>query len=258
MNRLFLLFVLLLPFSSQAADKKPRQEYYRLTVYHYSNDIQEKRLDDYFQNALLPALHRAGISKAGIFKAIANDTAMIKSMYLWVPLASLKMIEKINTELNTDTAYQRAGSDFINTDHSNPVYTRMETILLKAFPLAPHFEIPGLQAEKKDRVYELRSYEGASEKLFRNKVKMFNDGGEIGLFKRLRFNAVFYSEVIAGSHMPNLMYMTCYENMADRDAHWKTFSSDPFWKQLSSSPEYQNNVSHIDIVFLHPTDYSDL
>lgn len=87
---------------------------------------------------------------------------------------------------------------------------------------------------------------------------MFNEGGEIDLFKRLGFNAVFYSSVISGAKMPNLMYMTTFENKAARDAHWKTFVEDPFWKKLSAMPEYQHNVSHIDITFLHPTDYSDI
>ncbi|MGF2413297.1 MAG: NIPSNAP family protein, partial [Ferruginibacter sp.] len=102
-----------------------------------------------------------------------------------------------------------------------------------------------------------RSYESATEKIFANKVHMFNEGNEIDIFKRINANAVFYSEVIAGSHMPNLMYMTCYENKADRDAHWKNFGSDPAWKKLSAMPEYQHNVSHIDITFLQPLEYSD-
>jgi hypothetical protein len=53
------------------------------------------------------------------------------------------------------------------------------------------------------------------------------------------------------------MYMTTFENMADRDAHWKSFSDDAFWKKLSAMPEYKNTVSKSDIIFLHPTDYSD-
>lgn len=28
-------------------------------------------------------------------------------------------------------------------------------------------------------------------------------------------------------------------------------------KKLSAMPEYQNNVSHIDITFLYPAEYSD-
>ena len=117
--------------------------------------------------------------------------------------------------------------------------------------------MPNLKAPKNERVYELRSYESASEKIFANKVQMFNEGGEIIIFKRINANAVFYSEVIAGSHMPNLMYMTCYENKADRDAHWKVFSADAAWKTLSAKPEYQHNVAHIDITFLQPMDCSD-
>jgi hypothetical protein len=86
---------------------------------------------------------------------------------------------------------------------------------------------------------------------------MFNQG-EVELFDRLGFNAVFYGQVIAGSRMPNLMYMTTFENRTVRDEHWKTFGSDPEWKKMSSDPKYQNNVSKIDIIYLRPTAYSKL
>jgi hypothetical protein len=122
----------------------------------------------------------------------------------------------------------------------------------------PSLAKPQLTGPKTDNVYELRSYEGYTEKIFRNKVDMFNKGDEVGLFKRLGFNAVFYSEVLAGSRMPNLMYMTSFNNKAARDEHWKAFGSDPAWKKLSSDPNYQHNVSKIDITFLRATEYSDL
>ncbi len=115
-----------------------------------------------------------------------------------------------------------------------------------------------MKSPKKDRVYELRSYEGATEKLHASKVKMFNTGDEVGIFKKLNFNAVFYGEVLAGSRMPNLMYMTTFENMADRETHWKAFGDDPAFKALLAMPEYQHNVSKADIIFLRPADYSDL
>jgi hypothetical protein len=114
-----------------------------------------------------------------------------------------------------------------------------------------------LTSAKNERVYELRSYESATEDLYRNKVEMFNEGGEITLFKRLNFNAVFYAEVISGKRMPNLMYMTTFDNMQSRDAHWKTFVDDPEWKKLSTMPNYQHNVSKADIMLLKPESYSD-
>lgn len=258
LTRSAFLVVVLSLLSSWSVERKPAREFYQFTIYHYSSAEQEKALDTYLQNALLPALHRMNIMHVGVFKAISNDTSATKSLYMLVPVKSLEMIIKIPAKLSADKEYQSNGADYINALYTASAYTRMETILLQAFPLAPQLQVPALKADRKDRVYELRSYESATEKIFRNKVQMFNEGDEIGLFKRLNFNAVFYSEVIAGGKMPNLMYMTSFENMADRDAHWKSFSADPYWKKLSAMPEYQHNVSHIDITFLRPTEYSDL
>jgi hypothetical protein len=69
---------------------------------------------------------------------------------------------------------------------------------------------------------------------------------------------VFYGEVVSGSTMPNLMYLTTFENQASRDEHWKAFSNDPQWKTLSAMPEYQHNVSKNVTRFFRPTSYSDL
>lgn len=256
--RVAMLCVVLLVLSAFTDNgKKSKQEFYQLRIYHYSTTQQEQILDAYLQNALLPALHRNGISKAGVFKAIANDTASDKSIYILVPFKSIDAVTKVENKIFADAAYQTAGAAFINAHYKTPAYTRIEMILLKAFALAPQMQMPNLKAAPKDRVYELRSYESPSEKIFRNKVHMFNEGDEIGLFKRLNFNAVFYSEVLAGSKMPNLMYMTSFESMEDRNAHWKAFGSDSAWIKLKNMPAYQNNVSHIDITFLKGVEYSD-
>ncbi|MEY2917329.1 MAG: hypothetical protein RIS73_1043 [Bacteroidota bacterium] len=244
-------------YSFAYSGNKPKREIYQLTIYQYSSVTQETVLNNYLKNALLPALHKIGYKNIGVFKSLANDTSVVKTMYVYLPVKGLEDQTTIAEKLSNDATYQSAGTEYINAVYSTPSYTRMEVILLKAFPLAPQMQLPKLAAPKIERVYELRSYEGATEKIFANKVHMFNEGNEIDIFKRINANAVFYSEVIAGSHMPNLMYMTCYENKADRDAHWKAFGSDPAWKTLSALPEYQHNVSHIDIVFLQPLEYSD-
>ena len=242
---------------SLKADQKPTREFYRLTVYHFQNVEQEKLLDNYLRNALLPALHRMKIMNIGVFKSWANDTVADRLMYVLIPFASLEMIATRPEELKKDAAYLSSGAEYLSADYNKPPYTRMETIVLRAFLLAPKMQPPVLHAARRERVYELRSYESATEQKFDNKVEMFNKGDEIGLFRRLNFNSIFYGEVIAGSRMPNLMYMTSFENKADREEHWKNFGNDPYWKKLSAMPEYQNNVSHIDISFLYPTDYSD-
>src|SRR5688572_12042262 len=255
--RILVMIIFLSSLSSMYAFKVPPREFYQLTVYHFKNASQEKILDNYLQHALIPSLHRMKVGKIGVFKPWANDTAANKQMYVLIPMTSVETVTKIPAGLLADKAYQTSASEYINAVHTSPPYTRMETILLQSFELAPKMQLPELKSDKKSRVYELRSYESASEKIYKNKVQMFNQGDEIGLFKRLNFNAVFYGEVIAGSKMPNLMYMTSFENMDDRNKHWKAFVDDPYWKKLSAMPEYQNNVSHIDIILLYPADYSD-
>ena len=244
-------------FQSWDSSGKTEREFYQLTVYHFSDASQEKTIDTYLQNALLPALHKINIKNIGVFKNRSNDTLPDKTMYVLMPVRSLEETMKISSKLNSDKDYQAAGAEYLNAVYTSAPYSRMETILLHAFSLAPELQLPKLNGLRKDRIYELRSYESPTEKIFKNKVHMFNEGDEIGLFKRLNFNASFYAEVIAGGKMPNLMYMTCHENKTVRDANWKKFGDDPYWKKLSTMPEYQHNVSHIDISFLYPTEYSD-
>ncbi len=239
-------------------EKKPVRDYYEITVYHFKTAAQEKTIDDYLEHALVPALHRKGISKTGVFKPIANDTAADKLIYVFVPFKSFDELLSLPSQLEKDAAYATAGSSYLTAAYDAPPYTRMESIWLLAFPLAPQMQLPGLTGVHADRVYELRSYESPTEKLHVNKVHMFNEGGEIPLFTRLEFNAVFYADVINGSHMPNLMYLTSFDNMAAREQHWKTFSADPEWKKLVALPEYQHNVSKAEVILCHAAAYSDL
>lgn len=255
---LVLCFTAALSARAEAALSKKERQYYELRVYHLSSNDQVGVVERFLQGALLPALQRADIKTVGVFKWLGNDTAAVKKLFVLIPYKSLEQVEKTKQKLQNDKALEAAGAEYLNAPYNQPAYLRYETILLHAFKDMPQLGTPQLSSPRAERVYELRSYESASEKIGKNKVHMFNEGGEITLFRRLGFNAVFYGEVVAGSRMPNLMYMTTFENRAARDEHWKTFGSDPEWKRLSGLPEYKNNVSKIDIFFLVPTAYSGL
>ncbi len=255
-RKCFFFILLIVAYNESYAFRGP--EYYAIRTYYYTNKEQESILDTYLQNALLPALQRMKITKTGVFKPIANDTAAVKKIIVFIPFKKIKQFLSMDESLGKDRQYGASGTDYINAVYSKPPYTRMETVLLKAFSGMPVSKKPSLKSSASDKVYELRSYESATEKIYLNKVDMFNAGGEVVLFEGLGFNSVFYGMVIAGSKMPNLMYMTSFENMDDRNAHWKTFSAHPDWKVLSAKPEYKNNVSRIDIILMRSTDYSKL
>jgi hypothetical protein len=257
------LMVLLLGNAVSAFSQSSKLSYFYLKVYHLKDKAQEERLDKYLEQAYLPALHRAGISKVGVFKHSGealndkNPAPTEQSVFVFIPFKSYDEFFKLDQKLEKDKQYTAAAKDYINAAHNAAPYDRIETSLMEAFTGMPGFGMPKLKSDASERIYELRSYEAATEKLHLNKVDMFNKG-EIEIFDRLGFNAVFYGRVLLGCNMPNLVYMTTFENRAERDAHWKAFGADPAWKKMSAMPEYANNVSRNVTYLLRPTSYSDI
>ena len=232
-------------------------ETYILITYHFSAPGQQQTTEQFLEKAWMPGMHRAGIRNIGVFRPIKSDTAYFgKRLYVFFPVKSNR-IHSILDEVLQDPEVKRLGSDYLDAAAGKPPYNRMEVSLMKAFSGMQTMEPAVIQAPRSERIYELRSYEGPTEMRHKAKVRMFNAGDEIGLFRKLNFHAVFYADVFAGSRMPNLMYMTTFENMTERDQHWKEFFAHPHWKHLLTIPEYQNSVSKADIFLLQPTDYSD-
>src|SRR5256885_5969071 len=97
---LFILFFIL-SFTKVKAGSlvSPVKQYYELRIYHAANPQQLASLDQYLQFALLPALHRHGVVKAGVFKWSANDTASDKRVYVLIPHKSLERFENLHLEL---------------------------------------------------------------------------------------------------------------------------------------------------------------
>lgn len=245
------------------ASKTPKTaaqgDYYELRTYHIKNKAQVQLVDNYLQQAFLPTLHRAGWSNIGVFKPVESDTANAgKRIFVLIPARSLEALAQLPQILQNDKQHEAAGAAYWNATNDNPPYQRMETSWMTAFSGSPRLSVPDLKTPRSERIYEIRSYESATEKLYVNKVHMFNVADEIGLFRRLGFNAVFYGSVLSGAHMPNLVYMICFDNTAARDAHWNAFVDSPEWKTMTALPEYKpRNVSKIDSYLLHPTGYSD-
>ncbi|MFI0491014.1 NIPSNAP family protein [Flavobacterium sp.] len=250
------LIILVLTVSS-FKKTAPEREFYQLKTYVLRSDQQVAATDKYLKEAFLPSLKRMGFKAIGVFKPIKNENDSIKKIVILIPFSSMTQFLNLEDKLAKDKTYQTAAADYLNTSYKQPTFKRIESILLKAFPDHPTLKPSKLNSLRANRVYELRSYESATEAYYKNKVEMFNAGGEIKLFDRLGFNAVFYAEVISGAKMPNLMYMTTFDNQESRDTHWKAFSNSPEWKTLIAMEKYKNNMSHIDFTFVYPTEYSD-
>ena len=236
-----------------------QKDIYEIRTYLLKSEDQVQATDQYLKDAYLPAMHRLGFHSIGVFKPLANDTAAIKKIYVLVTYPSVDNWRKTKISLQNDKQYQSAAKPFAEADTNKLPFSRIESALLEAFPDHIKLTPPSIKVNG-ETIYELRSYESPTDMLHFKKVTMFNKGGEIVLFKRLDFNAVFYAEVLSGGHLPNLMYMIVFENSASREAHWKSFGAAPEWKKLTADPFYESNisVSHIDSILMHRTEYSDL
>ena len=259
MKKMILFAILVIAFSmgfKNTLTASPR-EFYLIQIYHCSTNKQIQGIDAYLQNTYLPYLHKTGIKKVGVFAPIANDTAVDKKLYVWIPMHSLKVLDELDQALEQlDPMEKNDIVDLENADSSLP-YNRVERIVTKSFKYQKQFEKNSTLTKSPDRIYEYRSYESPTENAHLRKVHMFNEGGEITLFKRLNFNAIFYSKAIVGDRMPNLIYITSFNNMADRDEHWKAFSAAPEWQSISNMPKYMKSVSRNETVLMTARMYAD-
>ncbi|RYE37289.1 MAG: NIPSNAP family containing protein [Sphingobacteriaceae bacterium] len=235
--------------------QKQHQEFYELQVYSLKNPQQQKLVEDYLQQAAIPALNRLGSKNIGVFTEMKPATDQTK-IFALIPYNTLDAYLKVHDDLLKDTKYLASGSAYLQAPASDPAYDRIESSLLQAFSSTPKMVVP----EKKDRFFELRRYESASEMTGKKKIEMFNQAGETAIFKRLNFNPVFFAETLIGEMRPNLTYMITFDNMEDHDAKWKSFGGDLEWKKISSMPEYadKKNISRITSTFLTPTAYSQI
>ncbi len=249
-----LLFFLIFTVSSTLSAR----DYYQIKVYNIKDSDQEIRLDNYLKNAYLPAMHRAGVKKVGVFKPIADDATAGTKIFVLIPIKELNQIEKLDATLAKDSKYLTDGADYINASWEKPPYERMESILIKAFDKMQKYGVPNHTTPASEQIYELRSYEGPTEEMYRKKVEMFNEGGEVAIFHELDFQEVFYGQVLSGSAMPNLMYLTTFKDMKSHDEKWDAFRTHPNWLKLKEVEKYKNTVSSSTKYLMHPTNYSDL
>ena len=110
-GKIVLMILVFFSFATNVLAQK-KGEYYQLTVYHYKTEAQEKQLDAYLQQALLPALHRLKINQVGVFKAIANDTAAIKKIYVFAAGASAATAAK-DTQTSAIESAQATGLNLL-------------------------------------------------------------------------------------------------------------------------------------------------
>lgn len=113
-------------------------------------------------------------------------------------------------------------------------------------------------AQAADRVYELRTYTTNPGKLEALKAR-FRDH-TITIFKRHGMESVGYWVPTDPEKSQNtLIYIISHASLEQAKKNWAAFRDDPEWKKVSADSEKDGKiVTHVDSVFMTPTDFSKL
>jgi hypothetical protein len=232
------------------------REYYQLRRYHLTTP-QRKLADDFFRTALVPGLNRLGIMPVGVFSVSIGPEG--PSTYVLMPHASVEILATAETLLARDAEYLKAGADFLNAPANQPSFVRLESSLMLALEGAPKLVIPAATAQKGPRMFELRTYESATDQDHKTKVDQVNNG-EVAIFGKAGFWPVFFGDTLIGGKLPNLTYMIGFANLTERDKSWSGFFSAPETRSLFGQPKYSSPglVSNVNNTILTPAAYSQI
>jgi hypothetical protein len=241
---------------AQATSAKPR-EYYELRKYLMQSGPQTKLTENYLSGALIPGLNRFGMSPIGVFSlTIGPETP---TLYVLIPSTSLETLVTADLRLAQDQQFLQAAEPFWSAPAKEPPFIRIESTLLVAFEGWPKITPPPSTAQHAKRVFQLRTYESATNQDHVRKVEMFHKG-EFDIFQKAGFDQVFYGDALIGPRLPHLTYMLSFPDIAEMNGKWEHFSNDPDWKKLSANPRYafEPIVSNINNLILTPTSFSQI
>ena len=240
---------------ASAAEGAAGKQLIELRTYHFKSPEKLKAFEAFFAEAAAAALGRAGVEPAGAFKLLAKDNPDLKlgadltDLYVLLPHRSFESLITMDARLAADEAFVDAGRAVLMAPKNDPAYLRYESTLMLGFDHFPQVQAPSKAA---GRVLQLRIYESHTEERAKKKIHMFNEGGEIEIFRRVGLNPVFFGQAVAGAKLPNLTYMLGFDDEAAMKKAWDAFRADAQWKTLSKDETYKDTVSNITPMVLRP------
>ena len=218
------------------------QQYFEWIRYHLHMGARQRMVEQYYRDVAIPALNRAGLNNIGVFNVTHGPSD--PTLHVIIPHPTLESVVTLNDKLLDDSTFVRAGDSFLNAPINEMAFVSMEKTIMKAFSHLPEIQVPTQKKENKPRIIQVRTYVSSSLVFAKKKIHMFNEGGEIAIFKKTGLQPVLFGETIAGNMMPNLVYMLAFDNFEHMGKCWDVFRDDPDWRKLSADPIYAGTVAY--------------
>ncbi len=223
-----------------------------LRRYQIATAEKRDRLEKFLAEVAIPVWNNLGIRPVGVFRYLEGEDP---SLFVLLPHNRCETVIREMAALLSDFRAQTAGKEVLEDSFDDPTYQRVESSLLLAFDGVPQVEVP---STAESRIFQLRIYESHNLTKHVKKVEMFNTGGELAIFRRLKMNPVFFGQALIGTKLPNLTYMLGFDTIEAQKQAWAAFLKDPEWLQLRDKPEYAQTVSNITNIMLRPSPVSQI
>jgi hypothetical protein len=232
------------------ARRDSARQFIELRKYTVKDADKRAKLVAILDKALIPALNRQGLKPVGVLIPKESETKFAQNVFVVIPHQTMDSFVNVNAKLVADSVYRKDAAPIFETTSKNPVYTDCETWLLQCFPTIPSLETPELGA---NRVYQMRQYRSFNIDRNDAKMKMFYQGGELPLFRKVGMNPIFFGNIVAGSRMPAFWYMIGFASEEAQGKAWNAFGSHPDWAAIKDLPEYADTATEIDNIVLLPS-----
>ena len=233
-------------------EKNENTQYIEWIHFDVLNNARRGDLEKFLETVVVPGLNKLGCQPIGVFRGMYGLRG--SDVFMLVPHPTIESFLTAWDRLAETPEYQEAA----NTQMDTPLYKRMECSLISAFSHMPTVEVPSAIKGEKDRIFEMRTYESHNRLKGTLKIEMFNEGGEIDIFRKSGLHPIFFGKTLSGPLMPNLTYMIGFKNTEEQIENWARFRSSPAWTKLKADPRYKQTVSAITKNILVPTKFSQI
>src|SRR5512138_2980112 len=110
--------------AEQVSASAAAPEFYVWRQYVLRNGAQMRRLADFLQNAAIPALNRLGHKPIGVFEVVYGIPT--PTVFTLTPFASAEALTTLESRLDADQEFVRAGAPYFDAAATDPVYLRQE------------------------------------------------------------------------------------------------------------------------------------
>lgn len=252
-------FVAVSNVSAQEAPATGKREFVEIRTYTCSSLEKRDKLIEVFDAALIPALNRQGVKSVGVFwtNGEVNDGngAYATNVFVVIPHPDAESLATGDQRLLADARFMKDAAPMFEAPMKDPLYDACSSSLLYTFATLPQVKQVTRSAE---RLLQLRIYNSYTIERNAKKISMFEQGGEIGVFRACGMQPVLFGQALAGDKLANLTYMLGFENKEAKETAWKTFKSHPEWLKLKADPQYKDTANKITNIVLRPSKASQL